>query len=98
METMFNELPEEVSNDEAGGSGSKTDAEVLFEMIESVSKRADQMQTDITTCVAALTSLNASFDHIVGYIKANAGVDDDENPTVEPVTTSKKDGKKRARK
>ena len=56
------------------------------------------MQTDITTCVAALTSLNASFDHIVGYIKANAGVDDDENPTVEPVTTSKKDGKKRARK
>ena len=35
---MFNELPEESSNDEAGGSGSKTDAEVLFEMIESVNK------------------------------------------------------------
>ena len=33
-----------------------------------------------------------------GYIKENAGVDEDENPTVEPVTTSKKDGKKRARK
>ena len=48
--------------------------------------------------VAALKSLNVSFDYIVGYIKANAGVDDDENPTVDPVTTSKRDGKKRARK
>ena len=56
------------------------------------------MQTDITTCVAALTSLNASFDHIVGYIKANANADDDETSTVDLVTTSKRDGKKRARK
>ena len=45
-----------------------------------------------------LTALNASFDHIVGYIKANASADDDETSTVDPVTISKRDGKKRARK
>ena len=98
METMFDDLPEETSNDEAGGSNSKTDAEVLGEMIESVDKKADQMRTDITTCLAHLIALNASFDHIVGYIKKNASVDEDETSTVDPVTTSKKDGKKRARK
>ena len=45
-----------------------------------------------------LTALNASFDHIVGYIKANASADDDETSTVDPATISKRDGKKRARK
>ena len=85
METQFDPLPEAAA-EESGASSSKTDAEILYDLIGALDKKVDELSTK-------LEDANVKLVHIVGAVDRLMSAESE----IGSPETSSASGKRRAR-
>ena len=69
MEEQFIPLPEATPEPDSGGASSKTDAEILYDMIDVLNKKADENATKLEEALTKLTYIV----NLVEKLSSNAG-------------------------